>query len=144
MEKDFQYDVYMLCPVRNATDEEKIYLLDYKKRLEDKGFKVHYAAETKQEDETGGYRICMDHCDEILNSRTVHVYWNPSSQGSYVDFGSSLIEHKRRGLDVLLMKREPVKEIIKEQEKKGISKSYERVLLKLDSLADELTRINFD
>ena len=61
----------MLCSVRNATDEEKTYLLDCKRRIKEKGFKVHYFAETPPGDEIGGFRIVMDHCNEILNSRTV-------------------------------------------------------------------------
>jgi len=151
MEKDYLYDVYMLCPVRNATDEEKKYLLEYKKKLEEKGFKVHYSAETPQEDETGGYGIVTDHCDEILNSKTVHIYWNPSSQGSYVDLGSSLIENRRRGLDILLMKKNIVRKIVDTQKKdwiekkmEGFPKSYEMVLLYLDSIAEEETRISLE
>ena len=81
----------MLCSVRNATDEEKTYLLDCKRRIKEKGFKVHYFAETSPGDEIGGFRIVMDHCNEILNSRTVHAYFNPSSKGSKYDFRSSLI-----------------------------------------------------
>lgn len=141
MDKDFLYDVYMLCPVRNATLVEKTFLLDYKLKLEKKGLEVHYSAETPQEDSTGGYRLTMDHCDEILNSKTVHVYWNPESVGSKVDLGSSLIEHRRRGLDVLLMNRWSVEKIVEEQRGKGIEKSYEMVLLHLDSIADNSTRV---
>ena len=132
----------MLCPVRNATDEEKNFLGDYKKRLEEKNLIAHYpATDTNQEDETGGYRICMDHADEILTSKTVHIYWNPKSTGSKVDLGSSLIEHRRRGLDILLLNRNFVEAIVEEQKEKGIAKSYEMVLLTLDDMADSSTRI---
>jgi hypothetical protein len=143
MKKNYLYDVYMLCPVRNATIVEKSFLTSYKWELEEKGLKVHYSAETPQEDETGGYRLTMDHCNEILNSKTVHVFWNPESIGSKVDLGSSLIEHRRRGLDVLLMNRWQVEKIVKSQKSKGIPKSYEMVLLHLDSIADNTTRIKF-
>jgi hypothetical protein len=155
MEQEFkredgsEIDVYMLCPVRNATDKEKNFLEEYKKKLEEKNLIVHYpATDTKQEDLTGGYRICMDHCDEIMNSKTVHIYWNSTSTGSRVDLGSSLIEHRRRliehrrkRLDILLINRDFVEKIVKEQEEKGMTKSYERVLLKLDDIADSSTRI---
>ncbi len=71
----------------------------------------------------------MDHCDEIANSKSIHIYWNPTSSGSKVDLGSSLIEHKRRGLDILLMNRDFVEDIVKEQKEKGLTKSYEMVCL---------------
>ncbi len=143
MEKEFNFDVYMLCPVRNATQEEKEFLKNYESKLEEKGFKVLYPiTDTVQEDPTGGYRIITEHCDEILSSRAVHVFWNGKSQGSNVDLGSSLIENRRRGLDIILMNREFVEVLVKEQKENGINKSYERVLLHLDDMADSYTRIN--
>ena len=131
-------DVYMLCPVRNATEEEKIFLKTYKEELEQRGLQVHYPAEdTVQEDETGGYRICMDHCGEILQSNSVHVFWNGESRGSYVDLGTSMGEHNRRGMKISLMNRSTVERIVEEQTSKGMTKSYEMVLLKLDDMARE-------
>jgi hypothetical protein len=138
----YKYDIYMLCPVRKATKEEKQFLEEYKGELESRGFKVHYpATDTIQEDETGGYRICMDHCKEIGESEAVHTYWNGDSTGSYVDLGTSLFEHYKRGLDIILMKRGSVEEIVKKQKEGNILKSYERVLLHLDDIANSRTRI---
>jgi len=138
----FKYDVYMLCPVRKATEEEKSFLEEYKKELESKGLRPHYpATDTIQKDETKGYRICMDHCKEIDESETVHVYWNGGSTGSYVDLGTSLFEHYKRGLDIILMKRDLIEKIVKQQEKENITKSYEMVLLHLDDIANSRTRI---
>ena len=135
-------DVYMLCSVRNATEKEKAFLKSYKKKLEDKGLKVHYpATDTVQKDPTGGYQICKDHCDEITRSKTVHVCWNPESIGSYVDLGTALNEHHRRGLDVILANRKEVGAIVDKQMAEGTLKSYEQVLLTLDNLADPATRV---
>lgn len=144
MEQEFEYDVYMLCPVRNATDEEKEFLENYKSKLEEKGFKVLYpATDTPQEDPSGGYDLVMTHCDEILNSRTVHVYWNEKSEGSKVDLGKSLMEHRRRGLEVILVNREHVKGLVGEQKQKGLKKSYEMVLAQLDDKSkNSYTRLN--
>jgi len=48
--EDYLYDVYMLCPVRNATKEEKGFLENYRDQLLSKGLKVLYPAiDTKQE-----------------------------------------------------------------------------------------------
>jgi len=138
----YKYDVYMICPVRKATKREREFLEGYKTELESKGFKTHYPrTDTVQEDKTKGYRICMDHCKEIDESKTVHVYWNGKSPGSHVDLGTSLFEHYKRGLDIILMKRGLVEKIVKQQEKENITKSYEMVLLHLDDIANSRTRI---
>jgi hypothetical protein len=43
--EDYEFDVYLLCPVRKATKREKRFLEEYKRRLEtEKGLKVHYPA----------------------------------------------------------------------------------------------------
>jgi len=42
------------------------------------------------------------------------------------------------------MKREPVLKIVEEQKKKGMTKSYERVLIYLNSIADNTARIELD
>jgi hypothetical protein len=138
---DYKFDIYMLCPVRKATDEQKAFLKEYKRKQEARGLKVHYPADdTNQEDKTGGYRICEDHCGEIASSKSVHAYWTAST-GSYVDLGTALREHFRRNMDILLINRKDVEKIVTEQRNKGITKSYEMVLLKLDDLADNATRL---
>ncbi len=54
MEKEFKFDVYMLCPVRNATEDEQRFLENYKQKLEEKNLVAHYpATDTKQEDPRG-------------------------------------------------------------------------------------------
>jgi hypothetical protein len=142
VEYEYEDDAYMICPVRKATKEERRFLKWYKKKLEKKGFKVHYpATDTVQEDETHGYRICIDHCREISRARTVHVYWNRDSPGSHVDLGTSLLEHYRRGMEILLINRSTVGKIVEQQKKEGLNKSYEMVLLHLDSIAKSKTRI---
>lgn len=145
MSKYFKYDIYLLCPVRNATESEEKFLTEYKSRAHELGFNLLYpATDTKQKDLEGGYNICMDHAEEILNSRASHIYWNQTSTGSHVDLGSLILEHKRRKMDILLVNRDYVEKLVQEQLSKGIEKSYERVLLRLDDIADDSTRIYKD
>jgi len=143
LEKKFDIDAYMICPVRNATPEEQIILEEYKKKGVEKGLVMHYpATDTDQEDETtGGYQILKDHHGEISNSRAVHVFWNKDSKGSYHDLGSAMNEHYRRNLDILLINKEKIQKEVEEQKTKGMTKSFEMVLLYLDRIADPFTRI---
>ena len=139
--KKADFDIYMLCPVRKATEEQVAFLRGYKQKQEARGCWVHYPGDdTVQDDESGGYRICMDHCNEIAHSKTVHAY-RVASTGSYVDLGTALREHQRRGMDILLINRKDVEALVEEQTTKGILKSYERVLLKLDDITKSSTRM---
>jgi len=139
--KNFKYDIYMICPVRNATEEEETLLKKYKDDNKAKGLRVHYPAEdTEQEDPTGGYRICKDHFYEIVNSNEIHVYWVKSSMGSHVDLGTALSNHYGHGRNIRLINRKIVEDIVTEYEKNNIYKSYEHVLLELDDLANSKTQ----
>ena len=127
------YD-YLICSVRKATAHEKKVLKRYVSILATKGEQVLYPADdTGQEDSTGGCRICRDHTHEISDAKRIRVAWNPSSQGSYVDLGTTFHEYFINKKSVLLANRRRVENIVKEQRDKGIDKSYEMVLLAMDS-----------
>jgi hypothetical protein len=135
--REEKYDVYMICSVRKATEEEKAELIAYRDMLEGQGLKTCYPAESTNQNDIGGYNICHDHTWEIENSQEVHVKWNPDSQGSYVDLGTAFHTHFVKGTPIRLINRDLVESIVAESEKKGVTKSYEHVLLKLDDLANE-------
>lgn len=124
---------YLICSVRKPFDREKKMLVRYVDRLRDKGEQILYPAEdTIQEDSTGGCRICRDHTREIAEASKIRVAWNPESQGSYVDLGTTFHEYFVNNKSVLLANRRRVEKIVEEQKAKGIDKSYERVLLEMD------------
>lgn len=127
--------VYLICPVANATDEEKAFLGWYKDLLAIWGVRGHYPeTDTRQEDETGGYRICVDHTEEIAESRQVHAFWRESSRGSVFDLGVAFGFHRLKGTRIKVINRGEVVKMVADQER---NKSYERVLLHLDDLAGE-------
>ncbi len=132
-----KYDVYMICSVRKATDEERVRLKAHRDGLEAKGLKVCYPAESTNQNDIGGYNICHDHTWEIENSQEIHVVWNPDSQGSYVDFGVAHRAHYVAGKNVRTVNRNFVEDIVNDHEKKGVTKSYEHVLLEMDNLANK-------
>lgn len=146
MSKDFQFDIYMTCPVTNATQEEIKFLRQYKKEQEARGLSVLYPADdTEQNDPTGGYRICDDHVHEINNSKEVHTYWNPDSIGSYVDLGTTLINHFIHGRSARLINREAVERMVSKRRGWQSHPNHEQVLLTLDNLAqDEEEREEID
>lgn len=125
--------VFVLCPVRDATEKEKEFLGDYVEKLENQGYKIHYPPrDTEQVDPLGGYGICSENSRAIMESDEVHVYWNKKSQGSLFYLGTSFNEHKIRGMKIRLANRKDVETIVEEAQKPKI---FEQVLLKLDDLA---------
>lgn len=83
----------MICPVRNATPEEKEKLQNSIAKYEKQGFHVHYPErDTNQSPfingvNTGGYSICLENATAIANAKTVAIYYNKASTGSMFDLG---------------------------------------------------------
>ncbi|MBR9676517.1 hypothetical protein GOV04_00055 [Candidatus Woesearchaeota archaeon] len=128
--------VFLACPVNNVTKEEKEFLDSYVKSLEAKGYKVYYPhRDTEQSDPSGGYQILVDSCNAVKNADQVHVFWNSKSRGSYFDVGTSFSEHLLRGLPIKLVNRKAVEAMVAQQQKNNVKKSFEQVLLKLDSMS---------
>ncbi len=88
--------IYLICPVRNATEEQKKRMLQYIADLESAGHQVHYPArDTKQEDETGGWNICTTNKNAILNADEVHIFWDDKSSGTLFDLGMAFCANKK-------------------------------------------------
>ena len=94
MDKVYLYDVFLICPVRNATDEQKQQLQDYIIRLENEGLKIYYPARDTDQNDPTGYRICMDNRYAISYSREIWIYWDKDSSGSLFDLGMAFMENK--------------------------------------------------
>lgn len=91
----FLYDVFLICPVRYASDEQKVRMENYIARLEKSGKKVYYPTkDTNQIDETG-LRICVDNTDAIRKSREIHIYFDPESRGTLFDLGAAFMAQKK-------------------------------------------------
>ncbi|MDD4110613.1 MAG: hypothetical protein PHS54_03565 [Clostridia bacterium] len=85
--------IFLICPVRNATDEEKKILNDILEKYESKGLKVHFPPRNTNQDphengiNTGGYSICLANGRAISSSKTIAVHYNKESTGSMFDLG---------------------------------------------------------
>lgn len=87
--------IFLICPVRDANKEQLEKLDNYIATLESSGHKVHYPKrDTNQNDETG-FRICSQNADAIKNSDEVHIFFDPSSQGSLFDLGVAFAFSKK-------------------------------------------------
>lgn len=83
----YEFDVFLICPVREANEKQKQRMMAYIEKLEADGNRVYYPArDTNQVDDTG-YRICEDNRRAIVHSREVHIFFDPGSKGSLFDLG---------------------------------------------------------
>lgn len=109
--------IFLICPVRNATESQKQRMEQYIKDLELAGAKVHYPArDTNQVDETG-FRICSDNCDAVHWSDEVHIFWDKNSTGSLFDLG------------VAFAYKKPVKIVNIDEIEKTDGKSFTNMIL---------------
>lgn len=87
--------VFVICPVRDVTPEEKQAIQNYVEALEANNYQVHWPQrDTKQDGDPIGIRICSDNRAAIESADEVHVYWNGNSTGSFFDLGMTFALRK--------------------------------------------------
>lgn len=112
--------VYVVCPVRGVSPEEKQFLDNHVAGLEAEGARVHYPPRDVNQDDPTGLRICTEHAKAMDDCKEVHIYWTEKSEGSRFDLGMAFALNKRiRLINPEMVQRTP-------------HKSYANVLLELD------------
>lgn len=79
-------EIFLICPVRKITKAEKKAIARYIAALKKAGHGVYWPLTDTKQDDPVGLRICQDNCAAI-KKRTVHVWWNGTSKGSFFDLG---------------------------------------------------------
>lgn len=88
-------DIFLICPVRNATEEQKEKMTQYINDLESEGKKVYYPARDTNQVDSIGYRICCDNRDAIKEADEIHIFYDPNSSGSLFDLGMAFALDKK-------------------------------------------------
>lgn len=86
--------IFMICPVNDATDEEKAFLKEYKANLISQGIQVHYPGDDTNQDDLIGLNICSENRFAIKRSDEVHLYYHPKSIGTVFDTGMTFMAEK--------------------------------------------------
>lgn len=103
-----KYDVFLICPVRDANPEQKRLMEEYINKLESEGKIVYYPArDTNQIDETG-YRICCDNREAIFESKEIHLFYDLTSQGSLFDLGMTFMADLLIGKPIILVNKDDI------------------------------------
>ena len=81
-------NIFIICPVRNVSDEVRRRIELYVETLERKGYHVYYPARDTDQTDQVGLNICLANLTEIRMAAEVHIWYDPESQGSIFDLGA--------------------------------------------------------
>ena len=123
--------IFLICSVREVTDEEKAAQLKYVGKLEAEGHEVYWPTRDNEHQDTDkvGLQICKKNAQEMLESDEVHVWYSQKSEGSKFDLGMAFVILRTTdpgSLVFVLANPEAVR--------KTPHKSFENVLLSLAGL----------
>lgn len=87
--------IFLICPVRNATDEQRKWIEDFVHDKYSEGYTIHAPhLHTRQTDLFGGYAICKQNAEAVASSKEIAIYYDQSSTGSVFDLGVAYALHK--------------------------------------------------
>ena len=88
--------VFLICPVRNASEDQIAEMNSYIYKLEQKGYEVFYPTRDNKYEDTDniGVRICTTNCDAIRRCDEVHIFFDPESRGTLFDIGAAFALRK--------------------------------------------------
>jgi len=121
-------EVYLICPVRNVTEQQQKQLDDYVKNLESNNYNVHYPPRDVDQNQEG-FNILFKHRDAMRHCDEVHIWWDENSKGSYFDLGMAFMLRAFRPVTL--------KFVVANNIEKTEHKSFENVILQLASMDAE-------
>lgn len=117
--------IFLICPVRNASEEMTRKTSAYLRKLEEAGCRVHWPPRDTDQDDPVGMRICADNGRAILAADEVHVWYDKNSQGTTFDLGMTFMLVEILGLAKKVVLANP------EDVAPTEGKSFQNVLLAL-------------
>jgi hypothetical protein len=115
--------IFVICPVRNVSEQIKKTIGDYVLELERSGAKVHWPSRDTNQDDSVGLNICLENREAIYMADEVHIWFDSNSQGSLFDIGMTFAFIRERNKKIVLINE---KEILPTPHK-----SFQNLLLEL-------------
>jgi len=112
--------VFIICTVRGASEEYKKKLENYVTELETNRHQVHLPHRDTNQN-ANGIDICKENATAISNADEIHIFYNPTSQGTHFDMGVAFAFGKK------------IKVV--ENEEITIGKSYPRMLMEWETIS---------
>lgn len=80
--------IFLICPVRNANENQRKWIEDYVMEKNNEGYIIHAPhLHTRQIDLFGGYAICKQNAHAVASAKEVAIYYDKESTGSVFDLG---------------------------------------------------------
>ena len=79
--------IFLMCPVRGASEETTRKIAAYVRKLEEGGAEVYWPARDTDQVDAVGVRICHDNGRALRKAGEVHIWYDAGSQGSIFDLG---------------------------------------------------------
>lgn len=87
--------IYIICAVRNATEEEIAGIRHSITALREQGHDVHFPPDDVEQNDPTGRNICEVHRRAMQTADEVHVFWDVTSSGSHFDLGMAYALDKK-------------------------------------------------
>jgi len=87
-------DDFIICPIRNQTESERLFLTHYISSLELEGYKVYWPFRDTNQQDNIGLNICYQNRNAIKKAKRVRVYFTSKSEGTLFDIGMSFMARK--------------------------------------------------
>ncbi len=114
--------IYVICPIRNATETDLEFAAEYVRKLESHGMTVHYPPRDSDQTEDGvGLKVNEANRKALFSADEIHVIWDSRSYGSHFDLGMAFMLRAIRECPIVVVR--PVE--------RTLQKSYTNVLLAL-------------
>ena len=96
IDKPIDNKIFLICPVRNATEEQRKWIENFVIEKYREGYLIHAPhLHTRQTDLFGGYAICKQNAEAVATSGEIDIYYDQSSTGSVFDLGVAYALHKK-------------------------------------------------
>ena len=86
--------IYVICPVRNVTEEQTEQIKQYVADLETEGHEVHYPPRDVNQECDTGWNIVTQHKAAMEACDRVDIFWDKTSSGSHFDLGMAFMANK--------------------------------------------------
>lgn len=87
--------VFLISPVRQISDDEKVAIAAYVAKLESEGVQVHWPIRDTHQDDPIGLQICNENKEAIAAADEIHLWYSPTSTGSIFDLGAAFALNKK-------------------------------------------------
>lgn len=90
-------NIFLICPVRNATEEQIKRMRDYISKVKANGDNIYYPNDDNAFEHTDdvGYIICDENRRALLQADEIHIFWDKTSSGSLFDLGMAFASNKK-------------------------------------------------